>query len=46
VDVVEIVKMNDEGLYVPDEANAASYHMLPTNSKLGYQKELENFTSE
>jgi hypothetical protein len=47
VHVVEIVKMDDEGLYyIPDEANAATYHMLPKNSKLGYQKELEKFTSE
>jgi hypothetical protein len=37
-------------LYVLDdlleEANAASYQMLPKSSKLGYQKELEKFTSE
>jgi hypothetical protein len=42
---VEIVKMDDKELYVPDdvleEASAAS-----AKSKLRYQKELEKFTSE
>jgi hypothetical protein len=37
-------------LYAPDdvleEASAARYQMLPKNSKLRYQKELETFTSE
>jgi hypothetical protein len=50
VHIVEIVKMDDEELYVPDnvleEANAARYKMLPKKSKLRYQKALEKFTSE
>jgi hypothetical protein len=41
---VEIVKMDDQELYVPDEASATSYQMLPKKSKLGYQKELEKCT--
>jgi 1,2-phenylacetyl-CoA epoxidase PaaB subunit len=48
VQVVEIVEMDDEELYVPDdileEASAARYQMLPKKSHLRYQKEL--FTSE
>jgi hypothetical protein len=47
---VEIVEMDDEELYVPDdileEASAARYQMLPKKSHLRYQKELEKFTSE
>jgi hypothetical protein len=47
---VEIVKMDDEGLYVPDdvlkEVSAARYQMLPKKSKLLYHKELEKFTHE
>jgi hypothetical protein len=39
---VHVVEMDDEELYVPDdvleEASAAKYHMLPTKSKLRYQK--------
>jgi hypothetical protein len=35
---VDVVEMNDEGLYVPDdvpeEASAARYEMLPKKSKL------------
>jgi hypothetical protein len=50
VQVAEIVKMDDEKLYVPDnvleEANAARYQILPKKSKLRYQKVLEKFTSE
>jgi 1,2-phenylacetyl-CoA epoxidase PaaB subunit len=50
VQVVEIVEMDDEELYVPDdileEASAARYQMLPKKSHLRYQKELEKFTSE
>jgi hypothetical protein len=38
VRVAEIVEMDDEELYVPDdvleEASAASYQMLPKKSKL------------
>jgi hypothetical protein len=34
--------MDDEELYVPDDvlkkASVAKYHMLPTKSKLRYQK--------
>jgi hypothetical protein len=45
VHVVEIVEINDEELYVPDdvleEASAARYQMLPKKSKLRYQKELK-----
>jgi hypothetical protein len=41
---VEIVKMDYQELYVPDEASATSYQMLPKKSKLGYQKELEKCT--
>jgi hypothetical protein len=41
VDVVEIVEIDDEELYVPDdvleETGAARYQMLPKNSKLRYQ---------
>jgi hypothetical protein len=29
---------------VPEEASAARYQMLPTKSKVRYQKELEKFT--
>jgi hypothetical protein len=40
--------MDDEEFYVPDdvmeEASATKYHMVPTKSKLRYQKELEIFT--
>jgi hypothetical protein len=40
--------MDDEEFYVPDdvleEASAAKYQMVPTKSKLRYQKELEIFT--
>jgi hypothetical protein len=40
--------MDDEEFCVPDdvleEASAAKYQMVPTKSKLGYQKELEIFT--
>jgi hypothetical protein len=47
---MEIVKMDDEDLYIPndvlEEASAASYQMLPTKSNFRYQKELEKFTSE
>jgi hypothetical protein len=47
---VEIVEMDDEELYVPDdileEASAARYQILPKKSQLRYQKELEKFTSE
>jgi hypothetical protein len=46
VHVVEIVKMDDEDLYIPDdvleEASAASYQMLP--KKLRYQKGSERKT--
>jgi hypothetical protein len=50
VHVAEIMEMDDEELYVPDdvleEASAASYQMLPKKSKLCQKKELEKFTSE
>jgi hypothetical protein len=50
VHFVEIVETDDEELYVPDdileEASAVRYQILPKHSKLGYQKELEKFTSE
>jgi hypothetical protein len=40
--------MDDEKLYVRDyvleEARATNYQMVPTKSKLRYQKELEKFT--
>jgi hypothetical protein len=39
--------MDVEEFYVPDvleEARAAKYQMVPTKSKLRYQKELEIFT--
>jgi hypothetical protein len=40
--------MDDEEFYVPDdvleEASAAKYQMVPTKSKLRYQKELDIFT--
>jgi hypothetical protein len=40
--------MNVEEFYVPDDvlekASAAKYQMVPTKSKLRYQKELEIFT--
>jgi hypothetical protein len=43
VHVVEIVKMDDEELYVPDdvleEASFANYQMLPKKSKLRYLEE-------
>jgi hypothetical protein len=42
VDVVEIVEMDDEELYVPDdvleEQSAARYQVLRKKSKLCYQK--------
>jgi hypothetical protein len=42
VDVVEIVEMDDEELYVPDdvleEQSAARYQVLRKKSKLRYQK--------
>jgi hypothetical protein len=48
--VVEIMEMDDEELYVPDdvlqEASAARYQTLPKRSKLRYQKKLEKFTIE
>jgi hypothetical protein len=41
-------QMDDEEFCVPDdvleEASAAKYQMVPTKSKLRYQKELEIFT--
>jgi hypothetical protein len=40
------VVIDDEELYVPDEAISARYQMLPKKSKLRNQKELEKFTSE
>jgi hypothetical protein len=46
---VEIVKMNDEKLYMflmMSWKSAASYHMLPKKSKLRYQKQFEKFTRE
>jgi hypothetical protein len=47
---MEIVKMDDEDLYIPndvlEEASAPSYQMLPKKSNFRYQKELEKFTSE
>jgi hypothetical protein len=50
VHVVEIVEMDDEELYVPDdvleETSAARYQILPKKSKLSYQQELEKFTSD
>jgi hypothetical protein len=46
-DCVHVVEMDDEEFYVPDdvleEASAARYQMLPTKSKLRYEKELEKF---
>jgi hypothetical protein len=43
-----VVEMDDEEFCVPDdvleEASAAKYQMVPTKSKLRYQKELEIFT--
>jgi hypothetical protein len=48
--VVEIMEMDDEELYVPDdvlqEASAARYQTLPKRSKLRYQKKLEKCTIE
>jgi hypothetical protein len=45
---MEIVEMDDEELYVPDDvlekASAARYQMSPKKSKLRYRKELEKFT--
>jgi hypothetical protein len=42
------VEMGDEEFCVPDdlleETSAAKYQMVPTKSKLRYQKELEIFT--
>jgi hypothetical protein len=42
--------MDVEELYVSDdileEASAAKYQMVPTKSKLRYQKELEIFTEQ
>jgi hypothetical protein len=51
VHVVEIVEMDDEELYIPDdvleEASAAKYQILPKKTKLRYHlKKLEKFTSE
>jgi hypothetical protein len=50
VHVVEIVKMDNEELYVPDdvleEASVTRYQMLPKKSKLLYQRELKKFTSK
>jgi hypothetical protein len=50
VHVVEIAKIDDEELYVPDdvmeEASAVTYQMLSKRLKLRYQKELEKFTSK
>jgi hypothetical protein len=47
---VEIMEMDDEELYVPDDvldgANAARYQILPKKSKLRYQKQWEKFTTE
>jgi hypothetical protein len=44
VHVVEIVEIDDEELYVPDDVlekeSAATYQMLLKKSKLCYQKEL------
>jgi hypothetical protein len=46
--IVHVVEMDVEELYVPDdvlkEESAAKYQMVPTKSKLRYQKELEIFT--
>jgi hypothetical protein len=46
---VEIVEMDDGEFYVPDdvleEASAARYQMLPSKSKLRYQKEFEKITT-
>jgi hypothetical protein len=43
-----VVEMDDEEFCIPDdvleEASAAKYQMVPTKSKLRYQKELEIFT--
>jgi hypothetical protein len=43
VHVVEIVEMDDEELYVPDdvleEASAAKYQILPKKTKLRYLSE-------
>jgi hypothetical protein len=45
---VEIVEIDDEELYVPDDvlekASAATYQMLLKKSNLRCQKELEKFT--
>jgi hypothetical protein len=45
VHVLEIVEVDNEELYVPDdvqeEACAARYQVLPKKSKLCFQKELE-----
>ncbi|KAH0810032.1 hypothetical protein GEV33_012759 [Tenebrio molitor] len=47
-DCIHVVVMDDEEFYVLDdvleEASAAKYQMVPTKSKLRYQKELEIFT--
>ncbi|KAH0811273.1 hypothetical protein GEV33_011519 [Tenebrio molitor] len=46
--VHHVVEMDDEEFCVPDDvlekASAAKYQMVPTKSKLRYQKELEIFT--
>jgi hypothetical protein len=45
---LHVVEMDDEEFCVPDdvleEASAAKFQMVPTKSKLRYQKELEIFT--
>jgi hypothetical protein len=47
---VEIVEMDDEELYVPDdvleEPSAAGYQILPKKSKLHYEKKLKKITRE
>jgi hypothetical protein len=46
----EIVEMDDEELYIPDdvlkEATAAGYQIFSKKSELCFQKKLEKFTSE
>jgi hypothetical protein len=43
---VEIVEMDDEELYVPNDVGRGKSHEVPKKSKLRYEKELEKFTSE
>jgi hypothetical protein len=47
---VEIVEMDDEELYVPDdvleELSAARYQMLPKKSKFHHEEELKKITRE